>query len=153
LVQPSDLYATLLDWCGLTPVVDPPSPAYGKSLLPIIEGRIESVRDRACTIATPEERSIVTAGWSMRLGAGASTGSRGTRDRRVGDHGKADTTEAAVELFTKPDDWFEVNEVSDRCGEVAAEMEQAFLQFEQASQSAASAELPPLPAALESSVD
>ena len=89
----------------------------------------------------------MTRGWSMRLGAGASTGSRGTRDRRVGDGGKADTTEAAVELFTKPDDWFEVNEVSDRCGEVAAEMEQAFLQFEQASQSVSPTELPPLPVA------
>lgn len=147
LVQPPDLHATLLDWCG-QPAARHASPAFGKSLLAIVEGGGEGVRDRACTIASPEERAIVTSAWSMRLGAGASGGSRGTRDR-----GPADATEAAVELFTKPDDWFEVNEVSDRCGEVATEMEQAFLQFEQASQTAAPVELPPLPQALASGLD
>jgi arylsulfatase A-like enzyme len=153
LVQPPDLHATLLDWCRLQPVAGSSSPACGKSLLPIIEGRAESVRDRACAIASPEERAIVTLAWSMRLGAGASSGNRGTRNRATGDRRPAEATEAAVELFTKPDDWFEVNEVSDRCGEVATEMEQAFLQFEQASQSTDPADVPPLPAALVSGVD
>ena len=147
LVQPADLHATLLDWCG-QPIVGHSSPAFGNSLLPIVEGRIETVRDRACTFASAEERAIVTAAWSMRLGAGASGGSRGTRDR-----GPSGGSEAAVELFAKPDDWFEVNEVSDRCGEVAAEMEQAFIQFEQACQTADPAELPPLPTTLITGLD
>jgi hypothetical protein len=181
LVQPADLHATLLDWCGQpvgagermgtvserparssnaqtdceapVPILSHPlaghsSPAFGKSLLPIVDGKIETVRDRACTFASAEERAIVTAAWSMRLGAGASGGSRGTRDR-----GPSGGTEAAVELFAKPDDWFEVNEVSDRCGEVAAEMEQAFIQFEQACQTADPAELPRLPTELITGLD
>jgi len=181
LVQPPDLHATLLDWCGQpigtgertgtgsehtarssnaqtdcevpVPVLSHSlaghsSPAFGRSLLPIVEGKSEVVRDRACTVVSAEERAIVTAAWAMRLGAGASGGSRGMRDR-----GPSDGTEAAVELFSKPDDWFEVNEVTDRCGEVATEMEQAFIQFEKACQTADPAELPPLPTALVAGLD
>ena len=34
-----------------------------------------------------------------------------------------------AELFVKPDDWFEVNEVSDRCGEVVEQLRAAFDEF------------------------
>ncbi|HEX3997373.1 MAG TPA: sulfatase-like hydrolase/transferase [Pirellulales bacterium] len=153
LVQPADLHPTFLDWCGQA-VGDSDSPVRGKSLLPIIDRRAESVRDRACTSGLREERAIVTPAWSMRLISHASEETGNTRATRRMDQMAASVDVAAsLELFAKPDDWFEVNEVGDRCGEVASDMEQALHQFEQAAQAEASAELPPLPPALLSGIE
>lgn len=135
LVQPADLHATILDWCGL-PADSPAaaaSPAFGKSLLPIVAGASDSIRDRACTIGLHEERAIATPAWSMRLADAGKPGS--------------------VELYAKPDDWFEVNEVGDRCGDVPQQMEQAFREFDATSRTTGPAGLPALPEELVSGIE
>lgn len=145
LVQPADLHATILDWCR-GPVAAATSPACGRSLLRIMAGEVETVRDRACTIGPTGERAIVTAAWSMRM-----AGTAGAREAAGG--AVVGGQPAGVELFAKPDDWFDSNEVGDRCREIASEMEAAFIQFEQASQTADAAELSPLPADLVTGMD
>jgi len=89
LVQPADLNATLLDWFG---TASDPAPGGGHSLLPLVAGKSSSVRDRAFTTAGGE-RSIRTADWFLR---------------------SADVDE----LFAKPDDRWDANEVADRCQDV-----------------------------------
>ncbi len=147
LVQPADLHATILDWCGRTATNSPiASLAFGKSLLPIVRGAAESVRDRACTVGLHGELAIATPAWSLRMPGGPSEsqhtggGQSAEADQSPGVVG----SRAVAELFAKPDDWFEANEVSDRCREVPGEMEQAFRQFEEASRTTAATELPPL---------
>ena len=162
LVQPAELHATLLQWCGL-PAIASQSPACGKSLLPMIEGRVESVRNRACTLgavigAVTEvaagERAVATPAWSMRLvkQADGSSGETPSGSQRSGST-SVQATEKVIELFTKPDDWFDFNEVGNRCGEVAERMEQALGEFERASRSEEPAELPPLPTELEQGLE
>ncbi|HEV3417109.1 MAG TPA: sulfatase-like hydrolase/transferase [Pirellulales bacterium] len=140
LVQPADLYATLAEWCGL-PRNDRDGFAAGRSLLPLAAGASESVRDRACVVALPNERAIVTPAWHMRIVGGQGPEARG-QERATGDK-EQDQTKVS-ELFVKPDDRFEVNEVADRCPDCVAELRTAFIQFEQSCQSVESADPPPL---------
>ena len=143
LVQPPDLHATLLDWCGLPPAQWGPPAARGRSLLPLVEESSMALRDRACIAGTPGESAIATPAWHQRM-VGVP---------HVGRVSTASDPAPSVELFAKPDDRFEVNEVSNRASDVAAEMNAAFAQFEQACQSAAIAELPPLPESLVTGID
>ena len=135
LIQPPDLHATLLDWCGLPPADWGPPAARGRSLLSLVDGSTMELRDRACVAGGPGEAAIVTPAWQQRM-VGVP---------QVGQVSAAIAPEPSVELFAKPDDRFEVNEVSSRATDVAVELTAAFAQFEQACQSPAVAELPPLP--------
>jgi len=116
LVQPNDLYATLLDWFGLS---TGPVFGAGSSLLPLMFGETQSIRDRAGVIAG-SERSIRTPGWYLRCSA-------------------------VDELFVKPDDRWDANEVSDRCDDVASQLREALDQFQQAAHLGDFSQLPPLP--------
>ncbi|MCA9267748.1 MAG: sulfatase-like hydrolase/transferase, partial [Planctomycetales bacterium] len=99
LVQSSDLAPTLFDWLGM-PHTDQPTLA--ASLLPLLEpARGAWPRDHVC-ICGPAQRAIRTAGWFLR----ESTGEGAPRH----------------ELFCKPDDRWEANEVADRCGEVVEQL-------------------------------
>ncbi len=118
LVQPADLAPTLLSWFKLA-VSD--STRGGRNLLPLIRGEEESVRDRAVCVAGAE-RAIRTPGWHLRLPGG-------------GEKGQA-------ELFVKPDDRFEVNEVSSRAPQVATRLTEALGQFEAAAQLGSITQLP-----------
>lgn len=133
LVQPPDLPATLLDWCGLPRIDWGPCAARGRSLLPMIDRELTELRDRACIVGGTGEAAIVTAAWHQRMVQGPNQLSL------------SGIPEQSIELFAKPDDRFEVNEVSNRATDVGAELTTAFAQFEQACQSPAVAELPPLP--------
>jgi hypothetical protein len=53
--------------------------------------------------------------------------------------------ETRRELFAKPDDRWEANEVSSRCGEVSALLANELDRFEQAASTGRLAELAPLP--------
>ncbi len=142
LVQPPDLCATLLDWCGL-PEIEPIRFAAGRSLLSLASGQVDSVRDRAIVVAPANERAIITPAWSLR-----SILPSPRRGRGAGGEGASVSEEPDdphIELFAKPDDRFEINEVTDRCRDIAAELRAALTQFEQACQSADSTEPPPLP--------
>ncbi len=117
LVQPPDLYATLQDWFELTNVDDAPDVAV--SLLPLARGAESPTRDCACSILG-QQRSIRTPAWFLR---------------HDGD---------CRELFLKPDDRWEVNEVSNRREDVVEQLVQALDEFQQAAQTGRLAELPPL---------
>jgi arylsulfatase A-like enzyme len=127
LVQPPDLFATVLDWCGSLS----DEACCGRTALPIVRDEQPPVRDRACAIAG-DQRAIRTPAWHLREDPAAP--------RRH-------------ELFAKPDDRWEVNEVSDRCPDIVAQLIEALDQFHQAAQSGRLAALPPLPEVLLEGLD
>ncbi len=90
LVEPSDVWATLLDWCQVEP--RPTSPT-GHSLLPLVRGDTESLRDRL-GVTGAGQQALRTPAWYFRQGEQA-------------------------ELFAKPDDRWEVNNVAPRFPELA----------------------------------
>jgi hypothetical protein len=116
LVEPADVWATLLDYWGLGDALRSPSAA---SLLPSPGGDAQSHRDRLCAGGHPGERAIRTPAWHLRRAGGA-------------------------ELFAKPDDYWEANNVAGRCQEVVECLEDALAEFEQTLQAGQTADLPPL---------
>lgn len=137
LVQPADLGATLAEWCGL------PGPgkrhiAAGRSVLPLAAGTCDAVRDRAVIIGSGSDRAIASPAWYLR-----TAGVESSADR-VDAPAPDNSGDASSELFVKPDDWFEVNDVADRCPQCVAELQEALLQFQQSCESAESIEPPPL---------
>ena len=120
LVQSPDVAATLLDWWGLK------EKAVGnrsRSLLDLAGSGAVS-RDRACIVSRNGDRAIRTPAWYL-LKPGASLPDR-------------------AELYAKPDDCWEINEVSTRCGDVVEKMGAAFSEFEEASKTGQPGELPSL---------
>jgi len=119
LVEPADLWATLLDYWRIDGA--PPSPT-GVSLLPLVREEpvaTRATRDRLVIAGVGQERAIRTPAWYLR---------------------KAEPPE----LYAKPDDLWEVNNVSVRCQEVVDRLLDAADQFEQAIYSGKVADLPPL---------
>jgi hypothetical protein len=116
LVEPADLWATLLQWWG---VDAPPHSPTAASLLPIVRGQSDMLRDRLCILGSAAERAIRTPAWYFRAAA-------------------------EPELFAKPDDRWEVNDVVSRCREVVECLQDAMLQYELALPSGRIADLPPL---------
>jgi len=95
LVLPVDLFATLLDWFQ---VPDPPRGA-GQSILAMVS---EAPFSRPAVVAVADgETAIRTPIWFLR---------------RLEDGGR--------ELFVKPDDRWEVNEVADRCREAVEQLDE-----------------------------
>lgn len=106
LVQPADLAMTLAEWFGLeseAPAGD--CPGLGRSLFPLIRGQAEAVRDRLLIVGGDGQRALRTPAWLLRS-LPAAPGEQ----------------PPAAELFVKPDDRWEANEVCDRCPEVASEL-------------------------------
>jgi len=117
MVEPADLWATILDWFE---VADRARSLTGCSLLPVVRGDVEAVRDRLCIMGDDADRAGVTPFWYLR---------------------NAD----ALELFVHPDDLWQVNNVSDLCPEVASLMEAMISQYCQAVHSGQSPYPLPLP--------
>jgi len=115
LVEPSDLWATLLDWWRVAQ--SPPSPT-AFSLLPLVREDVLSLRDRVCA-GEGRERAIRTPAWFLRA------------------------TEKPG-LFAKPDDRWEVNDVSVRCPEVVETLLATLDQYERMLPAGCLADLPPL---------
>jgi len=102
LVIPADLGATAADLAGVTghPIRD--EPWQGRSCADLFAAWRHAPRDRIVTRAVGAD-AIVTPGWHLISGAGCGTGRRPM-------------------LFAKPDDYFERNDVADRCGGVVEEL-------------------------------
>jgi arylsulfatase A-like enzyme len=100
LVQPGDLHPTLLAH------FEQPhgSTSAGRNLLPLVRGETEAWRDHMLLSAGDAEQAIRTPAWYLRV---ASAG-----------EGKT-----SRQLFVKPDDRWEVNEVADRCPDIADELQ------------------------------
>lgn len=105
LVQPPDLPGTLLEWLGLDR--GKLGPGHASSLLGIVEGRAESLRDRVF-MASRDDRGIRTPGWYLRQPAAG-----------------------AAQLYAKPSDRWEVNEVAKLLGDIVAGLEAALAEIEQ----------------------
>jgi hypothetical protein len=121
IVQPPDINATLMEWLE----VSPDAKTWGRSVLSLTDGDAWP-RDRALAVFGGE-RAIRTPAWFLR-------------------HGeiKSETAPGAVELYVKPDDQWEVNEVSDRLPHVVEELVAALNNFEQAIQANNESALTPL---------
>ena len=116
LVEPADLWATLLDYWGLG----------------------DGCRRRRPPACCPRRgaRSPCTA-----------TGSAPAARPRSGPSAPRPGISAAPgepELFAKPDDYWEANNVALRCREVVECLEDALVEFEQTLQVGQTADLPPL---------
>jgi hypothetical protein len=94
LVEPADLWPTLLHGFGVVP---PRSSATGQSLIPLIAEEVESFRDRHVIVGMGNERAILTPAWYGRFT----------------DHD---------ELFVRPDDRWHANEVSSLCPDVVEQL-------------------------------
>lgn len=125
LVQPGDLYATLLSWFGAGA---PPDLADVYDLAPLVREDAAWPRDRIAVQGESGEWGLRTAHWYLRQTAQAESAG--------GD--------AAAELFVKPDDAWEQNEVAARCGASVELLTAALAQFQQSPGKALSAPLAPL---------
>jgi arylsulfatase A-like enzyme len=144
LVQPADLFATIADWCGL-PVEQHQHADCGRSLLRLASGEVAALHDRAVTATSANEWAIATPAWYMKnRGGGRGVSREGVESSPP----EIEIAGERYELFVKPDDRFEVNEVGDRCHECVEQLQDAFTQFQQACQSPDISELPPLPQVL-----
>lgn len=117
LVQPADLHDLLLSQ------IVPGSPSLLRN---VVEGRDNPPREIACATASGE-RAIRTPAWFLRQVQGNAS----------------EEEEHRISLFAKPDDRWEVNEISSRAGEVAEELLAALDAFHQAAGAGMLANLPP----------
>jgi hypothetical protein len=105
-----------LDYWGIG---DRPRSPSASSLLALPGDEAALRRDRLCAIGREAERAIRTPAWHLRSGE-------------------------VPELFAKPDDYWEVNNVAPRCPEVVECLEDALAEFEQTLQAGRISDLPPL---------
>ncbi len=150
LVQPADLYATILDCCGLYAefnlidrAQESPAqltlPGHGRSMIPLMHEVLTADFDRACCIA-PSRKAFVTPAWSLYTSGNDSLAKKPPTPTESGSGPLQ-----GDELFVKPDDWFEVNEVSNRCPEIVEKMRAALSDFISACENGKQALPAPLP--------
>ena len=130
LVEPCDLWASLLEWWD---IVAPHSPT-AESVLRLIRQEVGAKgdspifadtkigivpRDRLCMAGRNGQRAIRTPAWFLRANLDP-------------------------ELFAKPDDRWEINNVASRCQEVVECLQDALTEYELALPSGRISDLPPL---------
>lgn len=124
LVQPPDLFATLCDWWQFDASAESsPGNQQRESLLKLAATEGTWPRDRACCRGEDDEWAIRTRAWFAR----------GTSPTEIADPEMAIPEIDNAQLFTKPDDRFEVNEVSARCVDITSLMAAAHAEFRQLS--------------------
>jgi len=137
LAQNADIFATLLDWFGCSQPAGASTPAarfLGSSLLPCSSDSARVLRDCALTIGGDAgEWSIRTPAWYLRHSS--------TPESQV----------PRLELYVKPDDRFEVNDVARRCGDLVEQLDAAGGAMLQAAEMGAV--LAPLPTHLTETLD
>jgi arylsulfatase A-like enzyme len=122
LVETGDVMPTLLDWVarGATNQIR----ADGRSLLPLVEGSPTAWRDHTVSISAGGLRAIRSPSWCLQENPGD-----------VGTVAGNDTNQSPRrQLFLRPDDYHEINDVSDLRGEVVDGLVEAIRQFERACQ-------------------
>ena len=105
LAQVSDLQATLLDWLG----IPPPTATDGRSILPHLEEQNHLPREIALSLGSNNQTSLLTPDWLWRQ-----------------------PSAGAQQLFAKPDDRWEHNDVAIRCPkelDQLAELASQFIQY------------------------
>ena len=118
LTQPVDLFPTLLEALALQA-----PPCHGFSLWPLVRGETSQVRPFACsgrTSGTAMEWALRTLDWAFLLPVSIP----------------ADASPRAPQLYVKPDDRWEVNDLRQHHPERVEELEKALRAFAAASQHA-----------------
>ena len=124
-VQPPDLCASLGEAFQLAPDAEP---RWGRSLLPLADAQPPPWRDRTATSAAAAQ-ALRTPAWLLVR-------------RQDGRH----------ELFAKPDDRWEANEVASCCPQAVEELIAAWNEFQCIAQSPQAAQFPPLSALLQEGI-
>lgn len=124
LVEPADLWATLLEWWN----VDAPHSPTAAGILPLARGETALLHDRLCIAGANGQRAIRTPAWYLRAGLDP-------------------------ELYAKPDDRWEVNDVASRCQEVVECLQDIRVQYELTLPEGRVLDLPPLGEVLLSGLD
>ncbi|HVX12571.1 MAG TPA: sulfatase-like hydrolase/transferase [Pirellulales bacterium] len=101
LVQPSDLMPTLCSVASLGAEID----SAGRDLLPVVRNEVTAVREGICLVGRGGERAFRTPAWYLRIPPANAAGE-----------------ETPLELYTKPDDRWEINDVAGRCPDTVAAM-------------------------------
>lgn len=115
LVQPPDMYTTLLNWFG----VPEPARVWGRSLLDV---DAPGSPDQQIAYSThDQQRSLRVPGWFVRW-----------------------DEDQAAQLFVKPDDRWEINEISSRCTQVVDHLTELRAVFEAAAAANDRRQIPPL---------
>ncbi|QEG35634.1 sulfatase-like hydrolase/transferase [Bythopirellula goksoeyrii] len=97
-VHPCDLRATLLDWLGVVDTTEDSS----ESLLRYLAGEEVRIRQLALAYDTAGQWMIRSPAWML----------------------KTSSDEGTAQLFVKPDDRWEANDVASRCGEIVEQLNQ-----------------------------
>ena len=116
LTHPTDVWASVLDFAGAANAAKPPG---AESLIPTIAGKATPARDRLAIVGRDGRRAIRTPAWYLHDGPDP-------------------------ELYAKPDDRWEVNNVADRYPELVDSLRQALEAFERSLMSGKADEIPPL---------
>jgi arylsulfatase A-like enzyme len=133
LTQPVDLLPTLLDLLG-----QPGPPSHGRSLLPLVRGEKEQVRAYACSgleLGEGLEWALRTPEWAFLLPL----------------HTPPGDPPRGPQLYVKPDDRWEVNNVVQHRLEFAERLEQTLRAFVEATRRPGPLQAPELPAEQEAS--
>ena len=143
LVQPADCCATLADWWELSDFARANEErlgiAAGRSVLPVLLEEESNWRDRV--LLTLDDRlALRTSSWYLRV-SGIGPG-------RLAD----DAVASPLELFVKPDDRWEQNEISNRCETVAATLAELADEYRRAVRTGEPAELTELSAEVQAGV-
>ncbi len=125
LVQTVDLLPTILSALGLPPSDE----AHGHDLLPVIRSEKARVRDYACLGMDGEEYAIRTPDWHLLVPVEPDP----------------DDPPRGPELYRKPEDRWDQNNVVSENGEIARRLELGLLRFVDAIKRDAIDRLPPLP--------
>jgi len=107
LVTPADLGATLRDLDGRAPAADTTDCRAGRSLAALFADWSATSRDRVVSVARGGV-AVATAGWHAVAPRPAADG--------------AEDAAPPLRLFAKPDDFFELCDVADRCPTEAEEL-------------------------------
>jgi arylsulfatase A-like enzyme len=112
IVQTVDLLPTIVSALGLPPLGDDPAPIHGHDLLPLIRGEQSKVRDYACLGMDVAEFAIRTHLWHLVVPL------------------ESDPDEPrSPELYRKPEDRWDQNNVIDQHPEVADHLELTLRRF------------------------
>ncbi len=118
LAQPADVGATLLDWLN----VDPPVPQDGISFLSCCQQGGNAPRLLTVTSGKHNGRAVRTNDWMLVQADHAQADSEKTSEET--------SQKAENQLFAKPDDRWEHNDVAALCPEIVEEISHVLAKFE-----------------------
>jgi arylsulfatase A-like enzyme len=112
IVQTVDLLPTILEFLGASPAADAEHRLHGQDLLPLVRGEQTKIRDHACLGMDAEEFAIRTHHWHLIVPVASDP-----------------EEPRSAELYRKPEDRWDQNNVIEQHPEVADHLELALRRF------------------------